>query len=75
MIMLEPSYIFQLKSILKANNSYSSPDLALSEFWLFGYIREQLTSHPDAKNLIKQIAGIVNSISKEGYEKEFQKWI
>ena len=29
-----------------------------------------MTSHPDAKSLIKQITGIVNSITKEEYEKD-----
>jgi len=39
-----------------------SPDLALSKFWLFGYIKERLTSNPDAESLVKQITGVVNSI-------------
>jgi hypothetical protein len=51
-----------------------SPDLAPSDFWLFDYIRERLTSNPDAKGLMKQITGIVNSIPKEEYEKKIQDW-
>jgi hypothetical protein len=52
-----------------------STDLAPSDFWLFDYIKERLTSNLDAKSLMKQITGIVNSIPKEEYEKTFQKWI
>ena len=52
-----------------------SPDLAPSDFWFFDYIKERLTSNPDANSLMKQITGIVNSIPKEEYEKTFQKWI
>jgi hypothetical protein len=37
------------------HSSYS-PD-ALSEFWLFDYIKEYLTSNPDAKSQMKQITG------------------
>jgi histone-lysine N-methyltransferase SETMAR len=51
-----------------------SPDLAPSDFWLFDYIKERLTSNSDAKSLMKQITGIVNSIPKEEYKKTlFQK--
>ena len=53
-----------------------SPDLAPSDFWLFDYIKERLTSNPDAKSLMKQITGIVNSIpKKEENDKTFQKWL
>ena len=45
-----------------------SPDLKPSDFLLFDYIKERLTSNPGAKSLMKQIAGIVNSIPKEEYE-------
>ncbi len=51
-----------------------SPDLAPSDFWLFVYIRERLTSNPDGKGLMKQITGIVNSIPKEEYEKKIHDW-
>jgi len=56
-----------------------SPDLAPSDFWLFVYIKERLTSNPDAKSLMKQITGIVNSIlslkkSMKTHLKT-QKWI
>jgi hypothetical protein len=43
------------------------PDLASSDLWLFDYIKKRLTSHPDAKILMKQITEIVNSIPKEEY--------
>jgi hypothetical protein len=29
------------------------PDLAPSDFWLFDYIKERLTSNTDAKNLMQ----------------------
>ena len=57
------------------DHTYYSCDLALSEFWLFGYIKEHLTFNPDAKSLMKHITGIVNSIFKKESKKTFQKWI
>jgi len=64
-----------IKSKLIMDHTPYSPDLRPSDFWLFDYIKERLTSNPDVKSLMKQITGIVNSISKEEYEKTFQKWI
>ena len=46
------------------NHPPYSPDLAPSDFWLFDYIKKRLTFNPDAKSLMKQITGIVNSIPK-----------
>jgi hypothetical protein len=51
------------------------PPYSPSDFWLFDYIKEHLTSNPDAKSLMKQITGKVNSIPKKEYEKTFQEWI
>ena len=64
------------KQLIIMDHSPYSPDLAPSDFWLFDYIKERLTSNPDAKSLMKQITGIVNSIpKKEENDKTFQKWI
>ena len=63
------------KQLIIMDHSPYSPYLAPSDFWLFDYIKERLTSNPDAKSLMKQITGIVNFIPKEEYKKTFQKWI
>ncbi len=56
------------KKIIIMDHPLYSPDLKPSDFLLFDYIKERLTSNPGAKSLMKQIAGIVNSIPKEEYE-------
>jgi histone-lysine N-methyltransferase SETMAR len=51
------------------------PDLAPSDFWLFDYIKQHLTSQKDAESLASEITRIVNSIPKQEYLKTFEKWL
>jgi hypothetical protein len=41
-----------------------SPDLALSDFWLFGYIKTSLVSRVfnDPKKLLEAVIGVLNEI-------------
>jgi len=52
-----------------------SPDLAPSDFWLFDYIKRQLTDHTNRKSLEKEITEILENIPKEEYQKTFNKWL
>jgi len=54
------------------HRSYSL-DLALPEFWLFGCIRERLTSNPDAESLIKQITNMQPYAIKDN-NKKYNSW-
>ena len=52
-----------------------SPDLAPCDFWLFDYIKRNLTDHTSAKSLKKQITEILMSISKDEYRKTFEMYL
>ena len=52
-----------------------SPDLAPSDFWLFDYVKKQLTDHLSEESLVDEITKIVNSISKAEFAKTFDKWV
>jgi len=46
-----------------------------SDFWLFDYIKRQLTDHTNRKSLEKEITEILENIPKEEYQKTFNKWL
>ena len=50
-----------------------SPDLAPSDFWLFDYIKRQLTDHTNRKSLEKEITETPQKIRKEERLKTFNK--
>lgn len=52
-----------------------SPDVAPSEFWLFDYIKQRLDDHKSAESLVKLITKIVKGITKEEWQKTFNKWV
>jgi hypothetical protein len=52
-----------------------SPDLAPSDYWLFGTLKRRLVSYPDAASLAHVITKELHSIPIEEYQKTFQKWI
>lgn len=52
-----------------------SPDLALSDFWLFDYIKTRLSYHTSAQSLINEITRISSSIPKEELKKAFDMWV
>ena len=52
-----------------------SPNLAYSDFWLFDYIKRQLTDHKSRKSLEQEITEILKNIPKEKYLKTFNKWL
>jgi histone-lysine N-methyltransferase SETMAR len=46
-----------------------SPDLALSNFWLFDRIKQKLDDHQDVESQKSQITKILKNIPKEDYKK------
>ncbi|CAF1311248.1 unnamed protein product, partial [Adineta ricciae] len=52
-----------------------SPDLALCDFWLFGYLKRNLDTYPDSTSLATALTKELNSIPVYEYQKTFQKWI
>ena len=67
-------YLREEKIKLMAHPPYS-PDLAPSDFWLFGYLKDRLGSYPDAASLSKAITKELNAVPIEEYRKTFEKWI
>ena len=52
-----------------------SPDLALSDYWLFDLIKSRLDHHTDFESQKRQITKIMEEIPKEEYKKTFDKWL
>ena len=52
-----------------------SPDLALSNFWLFDRIKSHLDNHQDVQSQKLQITEIMLGIPKEEYRKTIEKWM
>ena len=52
-----------------------SPDLAPSDFWLFGYLKRQLDSYSDSKSLQQAATKTIRAIPQDEYRKTFNKWI
>ena len=53
-----------------------SPDIAPSDFFLFGYVKEQLKgkSFRDGDKLFQMISKIINSVSEKTRKKVFEEW-
>ena len=52
-----------------------SPDLAPSDFWLFGYLKQQLNSYSDSKSLQQAVTKAMRAISQDEFRKVFNHWI
>jgi transposase len=52
-----------------------SPDLAPSDFWLFGYLKQQLDTYSDSESFKKAVTKIIHDISRDEFRKTFNKWI
>ena len=57
------------------NHSPYSPDLALCDFWLFDYLKRNLGSYEDEKELTRAITKLLKETSEKEYRKTFEKWI
>ena len=64
--------------ILTIPHPPNSPDLAPSDFFLFGYIKDQLRGvyiPEDPKELQRHVENIMKSIGKKKLRKVFKEWI
>ena len=52
-----------------------SPDLAPSDFWLFGNLKRQLGSYSDSKSLQQAVTKTLRAIPEDEFRKTFNKWI
>ena len=52
-----------------------SPDLAPSDFWLFGYLKQQLGSYPNSKSLQLAVTRELRAIPQGEFRKAFQSWV
>lgn len=68
---------YNLNHIIRIPHPPYSPDLAPSDFFLFGYIKNKLAgrSFDSPTDLFEAIIEIVNSIPKETFDKVFKSWI
>ncbi len=69
-IFLNFNYLQEEKIKVMTPPPYS-PDLALSDFWLFTYLKDRLDSYPYATSLSKAITEELNSVPVEKYQKTF----
>lgn len=52
-----------------------SPDLAPCDFWLFGYLKQQLKTYSNDESLKRGVTEILEKIPKEMYRNSFENWI
>ena len=54
-----------------------SPDLAPSDFYLFGYLKNKMKgeSFPSADDLLQRVLQILNNISTDTLKKVFDEWL
>ena len=57
------------------NHPPYSRDLALSDFWLFDYIKQCLDNHSSAKSLEKPIVETLEVMPHQEYINTFEKWL
>jgi histone-lysine N-methyltransferase SETMAR len=53
----------------------SSPDLVPWDFWLFGYLKQQLDTYSDSESLKKAVTTVIRDIPQDEFRKTFNKWI
>ena len=52
-----------------------SPDLAPSDFWLFGHLKRQLVTYSDSNSLEQAVTNELRAITEDEYRKTFNKWV
>ncbi|CAF5028786.1 unnamed protein product, partial [Rotaria sp. Silwood1] len=65
-------FLQQQEVMLMPHPPYS-PDLAPSDFWLFGYLKQQLDTYSDSESLKKVVTKIIHDISRDEFRKTFNK--
>jgi hypothetical protein len=72
-----PTECLHTKKIQRTPHPTYSPDLAPSDFFLFGYIKRELTEYhiPDRESLKSAITHILDEIGQETLITVFETWI
>jgi hypothetical protein len=67
---------FKNLRLRETENPRYSPDLAPSDFHLFGKLKEQMTGNEfeSTEDLLATIRRLTNAISREEFESVFQEW-
>jgi transposase len=67
---------FKARRICEADHPPYSPDLAPSDFYLFGKLKGQMvgSEFESTEDLLATIRGLTNAISREERETVFQEW-
>ncbi len=52
-----------------------SAHLAVSDFWLFRFLKQQLESYSDEKSLKRAVTEALENIPEDMYRKTFENWI
>ena len=71
----ETREFLQEQGIMVMRHPPYSPDLAPSDFWLFGYLKRQLGTYSDLKSLKKAVTKMIHEIPQDEFRKTFNKWI
>lgn len=53
----------------------NSPDLSPCDFWLFDFVKENLTDQDGSESMYRAVSNFMNSLNKDEYRKTFNKWI
>ena len=69
------SEYLQSEGITTIPHPPNSPDLAPRDFWLFDFIKRDLSHQNDAQSLHNAVTEFMYSLSTEEDRKTFDKWI
>ena len=69
------SEYLQFEGITTIPHPPNSPDLAPRDFWLFDFIKRDLSHQNDAQSLHNAVTEFMYSLSTEEYRKTSGKWI
>ena len=69
------SNYLESEGIIAIPHPPNSPDLSPCDFWLFDFVKENLTDQDDSESMYPAVSNFLNSLNKEEYRKTFNKWI
>lgn len=65
----------QQQGVITMPHPSYSPDLAPSDFWLFGYLKQQLGTYSDSKSLKQAVTKTLRNIPQDTFAKVFNQWV